>query len=360
MPNDEELMRRALRLAEKGRYSVSPNPIVGAVVAKHGRIVAEGFHARAGDPHAEIEALRRAGERARGATLVVTLEPCSHRGRTGPCAAAVAEAGIVRVVAARRDPNPAVAGRGFRLLRRAGVGVETGLLRAESALQNERFDHWVTSGRPFVLAKVASTLDGRIADANGTSRWVSGGDSRQRSLEWREEFDAILVGARTAVLDRSRLTRRLGWNRTTRQRRIVLDGGFSVPESAEIFRNPEGVEVWVSSSNAAKERRLRSRGVEVVRIPARNGGVDLRKALARLGRESVTGLIVEGGTRTLTGFHDAGLVDRWAIFYSPRLLGGRDCSPILAGRDVGLSHAPWLHGVRVEEIGEDILVSGRT
>ncbi len=353
-------MRRALRLAERGRYSTSPNPMVGSVVVRRGRVVGEGFHRRAGGPHAEIAALRAAAHDARGSTLYTTLEPCSHRGRTGPCAKAIVEAGVARVVAARRDPNPVVAGRGLRFLRRAGLAVEAGLLREESALQNERFDLWVTERRPFVLAKVAATLDGRIADSRGFSRWISGRESRRRSLEWREEFDAVLIGARTAVLDRARLTRRLGWNRTTPQRRIVLDGSFSVPESAEIFREPEGVEVWTSRANAAKERRLRSLGVEVVVAAGRDGRVDLKKALARLGRESVTGLIVEGGTATLTEFHRKKLIDRWAIFYSPRLLGGRDSYPLLGGGDVRLSRASTLGAVRVEEIGGDILVTGRT
>jgi diaminohydroxyphosphoribosylaminopyrimidine deaminase/5-amino-6-(5-phosphoribosylamino)uracil reductase len=357
--NDEELMRRAIGLAERGRYSTSPNPMVGAVIVRAGRIVGEGYHRRAGGPHAEIEALRRAGKKARGSTLFTTLEPCSHRGRTGPCAIAIEEAGIVRVVAARRDPNPGVSGRGFRILRRSGIWVETGLLREESAIQNERFDGWVKTGRPFVLAKVAATLDGRIADSRGVSRWISGKPSRRRSLEWREEFDAILVGARTAVADGARLTRRLGWNRTTPQRRIVLDGRFAIPESAEIFRQPVGVEVWTACSNSGKERRLRSRGVEVVFLPGRDGGVDLRKALARLGRESVTGLIVEGGTETLTRFHRARLIDRWAIFFSPRLLGGRDSFPLLAGAGAALPKSRWLASVCVEELERDILVTGR-
>jgi diaminohydroxyphosphoribosylaminopyrimidine deaminase/5-amino-6-(5-phosphoribosylamino)uracil reductase len=357
--SDEELMRRCLALAEKGRYSTSPNPMVGAILTRGGRGVGEGYHRRAGGPHAEILAIRNAGERARDATLYTTLEPCSHYGRTGPCADAIAAAGIGRVVAARRDPNPEVSGRGLRQLRRAGVRVETGLLGKEASIQNERFDVWVSSRRPFVLAKVASSLDGRIADFRGASRWVSGEASRRRSLEWREEYDAILVGARTAIRDGSRLTRRLGWNRTTRQTRILLDGSFSVPESAAIFRDPEGVEVWTARRNSAKERRLSGRGVEVVFLPATEGEVDLRSGLRRLARGAVTGLIVEGGTETLTRFHRARLIDRWAIFFSPRLLGGASSPPIIAGEGTALSRAPRLRDVDVERFGEDVLISGR-
>ena len=360
---DEAMMRRALALAERGRYSTSPNPMVGAVIARAARVVGEGHHRRAGGPHAEIVALARASAAARGATLYVTLEPCAHIGRTGSCAEAIVDAGIARVVACRRDPNPIVAGRGFRRLRRAGIVVETGLFAHESALQNERFDVWVRERRPFVLAKVAATLDGRIADFRGRSQWISGKEARRRSLEWREEFDAILVGAGTAARDGSLLIRSLGWNRTRSQRRIVLDGSFRAPESLPLFRSPEGVEVWTASrAGAAKERRLAKRGVRTVRLPPgrKEGTVDIGAALARLGNEEITGLIVEGGTQTLTAFHEARLIDRWAIILAPRLLGGADAWPLLAGEGVPLEKARALSDVTVTVLGHDLLLSGRT
>jgi len=358
---DEAMMRRALDLAERGRYSASPNPMVGAVVARRGKIVGEGSHRRAGQRHAEIAALARAARSARGATLYVTLEPCAHTGRTGPCAAAIAEAGVARVVSARRDPNPLVSGRGFRALRRSGIAVETGLLAAEAAAQNERFDVWVTERRPFVLAKVAATLDGRIADARGKSRWISGAPARRLSLSWREEFDAILIGERTAARDGSLLTRRLGWNRATPHRRIVLDGDFRVSERLPMFRaGGGGVEIWTASSaGKAKERRLAARGVRVVRCPAAGGGVDLRAALARLGSENVTGLIVEGGTRTLTAFHEADLIDRWAVIVAPKLLGG-GAFPILSGSGLALERARVLSDLGAVSVGRDLLLSART
>ena len=357
--SDEAWMRRALALAEKGRYSTSPNPMVGAIVVRGDRMLAEGWHRRAGGRHAEIEALARAGPAARGATLYVTLEPCAHRGRTGPCAEAVVRAGIARVVAARRDPNRLVAGKGLRRLRAAGISVICGVLGDLAARQNERFDVWVTRGRPFVLAKVAASLDGRIADARGRSRWISGPEARKRSLAWREEFDAILVGAETADRDGARLTRRLGWNRTTPQRRIVLDGGFRVRETLPVFRG-RGSEVWTASrGGAAKERRLAARGVRIVRLPRAGDGVDLAAALGQLGAEGVTGLIVEGGTRTLTAFHEAGLVDRWAVVLSPKLLGGADAPPMLAGTGAPLSRAKPLKDVAVCALGADLLVTGR-
>lgn len=334
--------------------------MVGAVVVAGGRIVGEGYHRQAGGPHAEIEAIRQAGSRCRGATLYVNLEPCCHTGRTGPCAPAIVESGICRVVAAAKDANPAVAGRGLRFLKRHGVAVEWGALEAEELRLNERFRLWATERRPFVLAKVAATLDGRIADFSGNSKWISGARSRALSMRWREEFDAILVGAATAVRDGSRLTRRLGLNRTTPQRRIVLDGRFRIPEEAPILSAPAGVEVWIGSARGtAKARRLEARGIAVRRFPTAGGGVDLRRALRALGRENVTGLIVEGGASTLTAFHEAHLIDRWAIFTSPRLLGGKEAPAILEGRGRPLSRSIPLRDVEWKRVGGDILVTGR-
>lgn len=361
MTSDEAMLRRALRLAEKGRYSTSPNPMVGAVVARGGRVVGEGYHHRAGEPHAEIEALRSAGNLARGATLYVTLEPCVHQGRTGPCADAVIAAGIARVVASRKDPNPRVAGAGFRRLARSGVEVRTGILAAESARQNERFDVWVSRRRPFVLAKVAQTLDGRIADFRGKSRWISGPEARRRSMEWREEFDAILVGAGTIAADDPLLTRRLELNRALPHRRIILDGRLQVPESARILRDPEGVEIWTAAGEGAKSRRLAARGIRVLRWGARSPGrVDLPRALRALAREGVTGLLVEGGRETLTAFSQAGLIDRWAIFLSPRILGGRKAACALGGEDLPLGRARRLFDPEWTLVGGDMLFTGRT
>src|SRR5262249_31706942 len=270
-------MGRAFELAERGRYSVSPNPMVGAVLVKNGRMIGEGGHRRAGGPHAEIEALRRAGRAARGADLYVPLEPCAHHGRPPPCTDALVAAGVRRVFFAVPDPNPRVAGRGARILRNAGIRVSSGSasdrLRAER--QNEKFFVSMRRRRPFVLAKWASTLDGRIADAAGESRWISGPEARRRARLWREGGGGVRVGGAALV------PRRLGVNRSTPHTRIVLDGSLRVPERARILRRPEGLILATAEPvTHPKARRLARRGVTVWSLPGRRrGGVDLRRLL---------------------------------------------------------------------------------
>jgi len=355
-------MERAFELAERGRYSVSPNPMVGAVLVRKGRVLGEGWHRRAGGPHAEILALRRAGKAARGADLWVTLEPCAHHGRTPPCAAALVEAGVRRVVFASPDPNPRVAGRGARILRRAGIRVSPGSaadrLRAER--QNEKFFVSMRRRRPFVLAKWASSLDGRIADAAGESRWITGPEARRRGLLWREELDAVLVGAGTVTADDPLLSRRLGVNRESPHARIVLDGGLIAPERARIFRRPEGVIVATAEPvTHPKARRLARRGVTVWSLPGRRRGeVDLRRLLSELLFGGVTSLLVEGGGATHAAFVREGLVDRVAVFLAPRVLGG-DGVPSVGPAGLRLGNAPRLSEVEVERLGEDVLVTGR-
>ena len=237
---DPRHMERAFALAERGRYGCSPNPMVGAVLVRAGRVVGEGFHRKAGQKHAEIAALARAGSRARRADLYVTLEPCVHEGRTPPCVPAVIASGVRRVIVAAADPNPRVAGRGIAALSKAGIEVILAAepWRARAAEQNERFRTWITRRRPFVLAKWAATLDGATASAAGESQWITGEPARRRGLLLREEYDAVLVGAGTVAADDPRLTRRLERNRSTPHWRIVLDGRLLVSEKARIFRGP--------------------------------------------------------------------------------------------------------------------------
>ncbi len=362
-PIDLAWLDRAFQLAERGRYSSSPNPMVGAVVVARGRVAGEAFHRRAGEPHAEILALARAGRRARGADLYLTLEPCTHEGRTPPCAPAVAASGVARVIVASTDPNPKVSGRGLAALRRGGVRVvlAPAAWRRRAAEQNERFRKWIVTGRPFVLAKWAETLVGKTAAASGECRWITGEAARRRAMRFREEFDAVLVGARTVAADDPLLTRRLGRNRSTEPWRIVLDGRLRVPERAKVLRGP-GRRLVVTAARLThpKVARLAARGVEVWSLPARTAGrVDLPKLLSVLGARAVTGLMLEGGAQTLWGFFAGGLVDRAAVFLAPRILGGRDAPGGVAGKGFVLETTPRLTDVRVEPVGEDWLVTGR-
>jgi diaminohydroxyphosphoribosylaminopyrimidine deaminase/5-amino-6-(5-phosphoribosylamino)uracil reductase len=362
-PIDLGWLDRAFALAERGRYSTSPNPMVGAVVVAGGRVVGEAFHRRAGEPHAEILALARAGRAARGADLYLTLEPCTHHGRTPPCAPAVTASGVARVVAASIDLNPKVSGRGLSALRRAGVDVvlAPAAWRRRAAEQNERFRTWIASGRPFVLAKWAESLDGKTAASSGESRWITGEAARRRAMLFREEYDAVLVGARTVAFDDPRLTRRLRRNRSAEPWRIVLDGRLRVSVKAKVFRGA-GRRLVVTAARLShpKVARLTARGVEVWSLPARaRGRVDLPRLLTELGARAVTGLMVEGGAETLWGFFQEGLVDRAAVFLAPRILGGREAPGGVAGDGFALAKTPRLTDVRLETLGDDLLLTGR-
>jgi diaminohydroxyphosphoribosylaminopyrimidine deaminase/5-amino-6-(5-phosphoribosylamino)uracil reductase len=337
--------------------------MVGAVVVRDGRVVGEGFHARAGEAHAEIAALAAAGARARGADLYLTLEPCVHSGRTPPCLPAVLAAGVARVIAASSDPNPRVRGRGIAALRKAGIRV----VLAPSAWRNrehelnERFRTWMTRRRPFVLAKWASTLDGRTAAASGESQWITRPPARRRALWLREEYDAVLVGAGTVLADDPRLTRRVSRKRATPFWRIVLDGRLRAPETARVFRGPgERLVVTARPTSHPKIGRLLARGVQVWSLPGRSPGkVDLRRLLAELARHEVSGLMVEGGAETLWSFFQAGLVDRVAVFLAPRILGGARALGGIGGPGFRLQQTPWLRNVHVEDLEGDLLVTGR-
>ena len=358
----ETFFARALELAERGRYTAPPNPLVGAVVVRAGRVVGEAWHRRAGGPHAEAAALRKAGALARGADLYITLEPCAHFGRTPPCAPRIVEAGIRRVFVAAPDPNPIVSGRGVRDLR--GNGIEVAFAGAEvrrrAERQNEKFRTWITRGRPFVLAKWAASLDGKTADASGRSRWITGEPARRRGLLLREEYDSILVGSGTVLADDPLLTRRLDRAGARPHRRIVLDGLLRVPEKARLFRDPEGALVVTAMPlDHPQAKRLATRGVEAWSIPGRDGNVSLPRLLSRLAREDVSSLMVEGGAETLWRFFRARLVDRVAVFTAPKILGGSRASGGAGGRGFALSAAAQIVEVAYDRLGRDWLITGR-
>jgi len=315
-------MREALRLALLGTGTTAPNPLVGAVVVRGGRVVGRGWHRRAGTAHAEVLALEEAGTRAKGATLYVTLEPCRHTGRTGPCTERIREAGVARVVAAIRDPFPKVAGRGFRELARYGIAVEIGDGAADALRLNEAYLLRVKSGRPWVDLKLATTLDGRIADARGVSRWITGEAARARGHELRRAADAVVVGVRTVLRDDPALTARAG-GEVREPLRVVLDGRLRTPPSARLFScDPSRVRIAsLRGAPEARRRRLERLGAGVWTLPASRGGVSLTALLRALAAEGVNRVLVEGGGLVAGAFLRAGLVDRMHLFLAPIALG---------------------------------------
>ena len=356
---DRALLDSAFRLAERGRAGASPNPMVGAVVAQGDRVVGAGWHRRAGEQHAEVHALRAAGERARDATMYVTLEPCAHVGRTGPCAEAVIAAGIRRVVAGATDVNPATSGEGFRKLRSAGIEVVADVDPAREERLNERFRTFITEGRPFVSLKMAQSLDGKIATSTGHSRWVSGEGSRATVQLLREEHDALAVGIGTVMQDDPRLSRRLGWREETPLLRVIFDRTLRLPLHARLFREPGPVlVVTMDPPDPAAARALMLRGAEI--LPVADGPAGLRDALERLARRGIASILVEGGPALAASFVAAGLVDRWYGFVSPILIGGDSAPGAIGGHGVAaLDVAPRLRSLEVQSIGADVLLTGR-
>lgn len=364
--NPETAMRLALGQARRARGRTFPNPPVGAVVYRGDRVLGRGFTRPVGGPHAEIVAIERAlrahGARAvRGASLAVTLEPCAHTGRTPPCVDRVLEVGLARVFAGHADPHPEVAGRGLARLRRAGVAVRRGVLEEACREQHRGFLSVCERGRPFVVLKLAASLDGRIATASGESRWITGPEARRAVHGLRAKVDAVLVGSATALADDPALTARRGGRIVHRPVRVVVDSRLRVPPNARLHRGARDGS-WVlcgSRAPAARRRALEERGVRVLETPTRDGRVDLARALRRLAREGLTEILVEGGGELAAGLLRRGLVDEVHWFAAPRLLGG-DGRPALGALGIAaLARAPRLDDVRVRRVGCDVHVSGR-
>lgn len=363
---DTDFMRVALRLARRARGRTSPNPMVGAVLVKRGRIIGQGWHRKAGAAHAEIEALQDAakkGHSPKGTVLYVTLEPCCTHGRTPPCTEAIIAAGIKRVVVAATDPNPKHAGRGFRLLRRAGIELIHGVLAGEAAQFNEVFNHWIVHRTPFVTVKAAMTLDGKIATASGESKWITGMQSRAHAMKLRESADAILVGVNTVLLDDPALTIRRGLGkRTEGKRRIILDSLARTPLGAQIINDEFAPMTTIVVTKSAPKRRVAvlAKRVDVLIAPARNGRPDLRWLLKKLGAENVTTLLVEGGGEVNASFLLDGLAQRAAFFYAPKILGGRDSKRAVAGAGARrLTEIIQLREVGWRRLGPDLLLTAR-
>jgi diaminohydroxyphosphoribosylaminopyrimidine deaminase/5-amino-6-(5-phosphoribosylamino)uracil reductase len=358
---DEVYMRLALDLARCGRGRTSPNPMVGAVVVKEGRIVGQGYHERAGGPHAEVVALREAGEAARGATLYVSLEPCCHTGRTGPCTEAILEAGVARVVAAMKDPNPLVAGRGLERLRQAGLEVTVGVLEREAARLNEVFCKYITTRRPFVVLKVAMTLDGKIATRTGASRWITGPAAREYVHALRDTYDAVLVGRGTVLADDPALTVRLPQGGRDPVR-VVLDSRARLPETARVLQTGSPAPTIVAvTGDAPAERigRLEEAGARVMVLPGEGGRVSLPALLEELGRREITSVLVEGGATVHAAALAAGVVDKVVWFVAPKIFGGREAPGPVGGPGVADPAAALaLEDVEVTRYGPDICIEG--
>jgi len=366
--NDVRYMRLALQMARNATGRTTPNPLVGAVIVQAGRVVATGWHRKAGTPHAEIHALNMAGELARGATLYVTLEPCAHYGRTGPCAVAVRDAGIARVVVGMRDPNPLVAGKGLKILTDAGVAVDVFPDDSDIAAccwqLNEVFLKWIPHKQPFVVLKTAMSLDGKIATVTGESQWITGEAARARVHEWRDIYDGIMVGIGTVLHDDPALTTRLPAGRPGRNPiRIIVDSQARTPLTAQVVTDGAAPTIIAVTEEAPAERIAaleQSAQVEVLRCGS-GPHVDVALLMQQLGEREICSIFVEGGGTLAYSFLAAGLVDKVEAFIAPLLIGGREAlTPVEGAGSARLADAVRLHDVQYEQVGSDMLVTGYT
>ena len=356
---DEYYMRMALEIAKKGLGRTSPNPVVGAVIVNNdGKIVGQGWHQKAGTPHAEIHALREAGEASADATLYVTLEPCCHHGRTGPCTDAVISSKIRRVVYAMTDPNPSVAGCGAQQLRQAGIEVTEGVLACEAARLNQAFIKFISTGLPFVTIKMAMTLDGKIATATGQSQWITGEAARKRVHELRDQYDAVLIGNGTAIADNPQLTVRHTPGRNPV--RIVLDSKAQISLDSHLIRDGAAPTI-IAVSQAAPAIRLSaytSAGVEVIKLPTVDSGLDLKVLLCTIAQRGLTSVLVEGGALLNASLLEANLADNVIWFVAPKLIGGVNAPGPVGGTGVDkLNQAYALEDMAAEFIGDDLMIT---
>jgi diaminohydroxyphosphoribosylaminopyrimidine deaminase/5-amino-6-(5-phosphoribosylamino)uracil reductase len=358
---DLTMMRRAFELAERGRGFVEPNPLVGAVIVRDGTIVGEGWHQQFGEAHAEVNALNAAGEAARGATLYLSLEPCCHQGKTPPCTDAIRQAGITRVVAAMQDPFPQVNGRGAELLRAAGIEVQLGVGEAEAREQNAPYVKLQSTGRPYIIAKWAMSLDGKAATHTGESRWITGEPARERVHQLRGRVDGIIVGIGTVLADDPLLTARPPGPRTAT--RIILDSRLRLPLDSQLVRTARQAPVLIAHTPPVDERKrrtLEAAGCKCLLVETHSGRPFLRALLNELGRRQLTNLLVEGGSEVLGSFFQIREVDEVHAFIAPKFMGGKAALSPVGGVGVArMTEAISLQQVVVESIGEDVLIRGR-
>jgi diaminohydroxyphosphoribosylaminopyrimidine deaminase / 5-amino-6-(5-phosphoribosylamino)uracil reductase len=359
MRTDQYYMNLALELAATAKGKTNPNPLVGAVIVKNGMVVGSGLHRKAGEPHAEVHAFRMAGEHAKDATLYVTLEPCSHYGKTPPCAELVKSSGVSRVVIAMEDPNPLVAGRGIKILQDAGIEVEVGVMEQEARLLNERFIHNMVTGTPFIISKVAMTLDGKLATYNGHSQWITGSEARESVHRLRSEMDGIMVGIGTVLADNPQLTTRLpegGKNPI----RIILDTKLRIPLDANVVNTSDAQTLVVTGEDVDLEKVavLKEKGVEFIKAPVTDSGLDLSIVLSGLFKIGITDILLEGGSNLNGAFLKAGLINKYLIYVAPKLLGGRHSKTPFAGEDSeSMNEALNVKFHSIEHYGKDICIT---
>lgn len=359
-PNEEAYMERALELAERARGRTSPNPMVGSVIVKDGEVVGEGYHEKAGLPHAEINALRQAGEKAAGATMYVTLEPCNFQGRTPPCTDAIISAGIKNLVVSAEDPNPKVAGKGIAVLKEAGVVVSRGLLKDKATAINEAYNKHITTGLPFVTVKAAVSLDGKIATKTGSSRWITGEESRKRVHVMRAENDVILTGSGTVNADNPSLTARLDDRDVKQPVRVILDSDGSIDENSYVIATADEIQTIIFATEnitlAAKER-LEGLGIEVIVTKSENGRVPIKKVLVELGRRGIVSVVVEAGKSLTTAIVESQMFDKLVLFVAPILIGGEDAPSFFAGTGADdVKDAMRLNLSDVRRVGNDVMI----
>jgi len=360
--NDIYFMKKTLTLAAKGKGRTSPNPLVGAVIVKDGKIIAADYHRKAGSFHAEVLALNKAGKKAKGATLYVNLEPCCHtEKRTPPCTKAIIRSGIKKVVVAMIDPNPKVSGMGLKELRKAGIETVSGVMEAEAKHLNEAFIKYITKKGPFVILKIAQSLDGKIATARGESKWITGEEARRYVHKLRNEVDAILVGIGTVKKDNPSLDCRIKGGRNPY--RIIVDSNLQIPLNAKVLKHDDGKTIVIGARRAVPLRKkieqLQNMGAHVLTVKNKNGKIDLRSLMKELGRLEITSVMIEGGSSVNASVLANGIADKVMIFVAPKIIGGVDSIPSIGGKSPALLRNAFnLNNLQVKKIGEDLLLEG--
>lgn len=355
-------MEAALVLAEKARGKTSPNPLVGALVVKDGEIVGRGYHQKAGGPHAEVFALEEAGGKAQGATLYVTLEPCSHYGRTPPCTEKIIASGVKKVVAAMVDPNPKVAGLGLQQLRKAGIEVEIGLCEDEAKRLNQVFLKYISTGKPFVILKTGMSLDGKIATRNGDSKWITSEESRAYVHQIRDQVDAIMVGIGTILKDDPQLTTRLPAGPGNDPIRIIVDSSAQIPVSCKVLNQQSSAETIIATTTKASPEKislLEAKGARILVVEEKNGHVNMHKLMDQLGKLEITSLLVEGGSSINGAVIRDKLVDKVFFFIAPKIIGGEKAPSPIGGIGVEtMKEVVRLKDYQMRPIGSDFLIEG--